>query len=370
MAKISSLPPASALTGAETVPVVQDGATCRASLADVVEQAADPYVAAARAAAALAEALAGPTFPTVAAGLAATIDTMGFAVLNGDGTRTTYVNVGGNAVLLTPLATTAALASAAGAQLVGYGGGTVADMLDGLSNLGGQITPQGIDTAAVQAAFDLANSNVGAGAHVVFDSTKTYVLADSVRVGTALANSNVRAIDFRHAQIIPAFSGKPMFDLVGIRNQKLLVQNIYVNSQGTGAIPDCIFAMGRPKHPDWTLADPKYFSSGHVVFTGNVVFANCSAGIIRNASSESNLYDSSNVLFNYHPIGICIAATKSDYFKDTFVAGIRWQGGRGLCSRARVDWRERRHGENPAHGQQLGRRRGRVPCLGHRRNLC
>lgn len=327
MAKISTLPPATALTGDETMPVVQDAQMRRATLAQVVEQAADPYVAAARAAAALAEALAGPTFPTVTAGLAATIDTMGFAVLNGDGTRTTYVNVGGNAVLLTPLATTAALAAAAGADLVGYGNGTVADVLDGLASFGGQITPQGVDMAAVQAAFDLANSNIGAGQWVTFDSRKTYVLADSIRVGTALANSNVKGIDFRHAEIVPALNGKPVFDLIGIRNQKFLVRNLFINSQGTNFIPDCIFALGRPKHPDWTPADKKVYSSGNVVFDGNVIFANCSVGIVRNASSEANDLNASNIFFNYHPIGICVALTKSDYFRDTLWLEFDGQAG-------------------------------------------
>lgn len=326
MTKISNLPASSPLTGAETLPVVQDGQTRRATLAQVVEQAAEPYVVACQAAAALAEAIAGPTFVSEAAGLAATASGQGFAVLVGS-VRETFVNMGGVAVELSPLATTAALAQASGADLVGYRDGTVADALDGLDNFGGNITPQGIDTAAVQAAFDLANSNVGAGAWVKFDSRKTYIITDTIRVGTALANSNVKGIDFAHAEIVPALTGKPVFDLVGIRNQKFQILNIFVNSQGTNYIPDCIFALGRPKHPNWTPDDKKVYSSGNIVFSGNVIFANCSVAIVRNASSEANDLTTNNVFFNYNPIGICIATTKSDYFRDTLWLEFDGQAG-------------------------------------------
>lgn len=51
MAKISALPPAAPLTGAETLPVVQGGATRRATLTQVVEAAAGPFVDASEASA-------------------------------------------------------------------------------------------------------------------------------------------------------------------------------------------------------------------------------------------------------------------------------------------------------------------------------
>ncbi|ASP29673.1 hypothetical protein CHH26_05075 [Qipengyuania flava] len=74
-------------------------------------------------AAAHAESMTGPTYASTAAGLAATTDGQGFAVDNGDGTVTVYLNDGGSAVAQRTLATTAALASTdagKGAALVGF----------------------------------------------------------------------------------------------------------------------------------------------------------------------------------------------------------------------------------------------------------
>lgn len=78
---------------------------------------------AASASAAFAESMVGPTYASTAAGLAATTDGQGFAVDNGDGTVTVYLNSAGVAVSQRTLATTAALASTdagKGAALVGY----------------------------------------------------------------------------------------------------------------------------------------------------------------------------------------------------------------------------------------------------------
>lgn len=68
-------------------------------------------LAQANASAAAAEAASGPTYASTAAGLAATTDGQGFAVDNGDGTVTVWLNDGGSAVEQRRLATAAALAS-------------------------------------------------------------------------------------------------------------------------------------------------------------------------------------------------------------------------------------------------------------------
>lgn len=100
-------------------------------------QAAASAVAAATSAdaaaqsAATAEAAAGPTYASTAAGLAATTSGEGFAVDNGDGTVTVYLNNAGVAVAQRALATTAALAASGGADLIGVSpSGTVQDVAD------------------------------------------------------------------------------------------------------------------------------------------------------------------------------------------------------------------------------------------------
>jgi hypothetical protein len=65
-----------------------------------------------------AESLSGPTYPDTATGLAATASGDFFAVDNGDGTVTIYLDNTGVAVEQRTLATTSALASATGADLV------------------------------------------------------------------------------------------------------------------------------------------------------------------------------------------------------------------------------------------------------------
>src|SRR3546814_717322 len=89
--------------------------------------AAKNSAAASAAAAALSEATAesaaGPTYPDTAAGLAATADGQAFAVDNGDGTVTIYLNDDGSAVEQRTLATTAALSSSLGGVMVGTAAG-------------------------------------------------------------------------------------------------------------------------------------------------------------------------------------------------------------------------------------------------------
>jgi len=76
-------------------------------------------VASAAISAALAESVSGPTYASTAAGLAATASGGYFAVDNGDGTVTIYLNDAGTAVAQRTLATTAALAGTGGAGIIG-----------------------------------------------------------------------------------------------------------------------------------------------------------------------------------------------------------------------------------------------------------
>lgn len=68
--------------------------------------------------AATAESAAGPTYVSSTAGLAATVSGEAFAVDNGDGTVTVYLNSSGAAVAQRTLATTAALAAPGGAGML------------------------------------------------------------------------------------------------------------------------------------------------------------------------------------------------------------------------------------------------------------
>lgn len=86
---------------------------------DTDEQAVGKLNAVAAASAALAESAAGPTYPDTATGLAATTDGQSFAVDNGDGTVTVYLNDGGIAVVQRTLFTTEYAASTAGASAIG-----------------------------------------------------------------------------------------------------------------------------------------------------------------------------------------------------------------------------------------------------------
>jgi len=76
----------------------------------------------AAASASLAESAAGPTYADTSAGLAATTDGEAFAVDNGDGTVTIYLNDGGSAVEQRTLFTTAFAASSAAAAAIGTTG--------------------------------------------------------------------------------------------------------------------------------------------------------------------------------------------------------------------------------------------------------
>jgi hypothetical protein len=131
MGKISSLPllDADDMDGLVTVPVVQHQKTWRSPVSPMIEALAEPSIYKARLAAATAESVVGPTYATIAAGLAATIDGQSFAVDGGGGTVFIYRNVGGSAVFQRRLATAEALGAADGAFLIGLPSGTVGGKL-------------------------------------------------------------------------------------------------------------------------------------------------------------------------------------------------------------------------------------------------
>lgn len=117
--------------------------------AEAIEAAAASAVSAAT-----AESAAGPTYPSTAAGLAATVEGQSFAVDNGDGTVTIYLNDGGVASEQRTLATTEALAGPDGAKRVGNAdGGTVQDALP--ISVASFATPQAAATAAEAAKADV-----------------------------------------------------------------------------------------------------------------------------------------------------------------------------------------------------------------------
>lgn len=146
--------------------VAAEGAAVVGSLTAQARVARD----AAAASAALAESASGPTYANTAAGLAATTDGQAFAVDNGDGTVTVYLNDSGSAVEQRTLATTALLASSAGAGAVGYVSGfSGADhrtIEDAIRDFGVNVADFGADPGlpdnfdAIQAALDTGSKIV------------------------------------------------------------------------------------------------------------------------------------------------------------------------------------------------------------------
>lgn len=142
-------------------PVVSAGENTLQAAASALT--AEGWAAAAALSAATAEAAAGPTYASTAAGLAATASGEGFAVDNGDGTVTVYLNSAGVAVAQRTLGTTAYFSASAGASRIGFlqsGIGAVArtvqDKLRDFVNVrdfGAVGDGTTDDTAAIQAAM-------------------------------------------------------------------------------------------------------------------------------------------------------------------------------------------------------------------------
>ena len=140
---------------------------------------------------ATAESAAGPTYPDTIAGLAATTDGQAFAVDNGDGTVTVYLNDGGVAVAQRTLFTTAYAASPAAAGVLGATGGTVQD---GLNKIAG--VPQIPQFQRVLAKLD--NADFDASILLVGDSTGNEVGEWYYRFAQGVAAANA-AWTVRHA---------------------------------------------------------------------------------------------------------------------------------------------------------------------------
>lgn len=150
--------------------------------------AAATSAAAAALSEATAESVAGPTYASTAAGLAATTSGSSFAVDNGDGTVTVYLNSAGSAVSQRTLATTDAL-SAGSSSLVS---GEVVEFLQSGSGAvvrtsqakklwqvsiedygGGPGETAAVNSAAFAGAVTRLNADLGGG-EVLFESNGTY----------------------------------------------------------------------------------------------------------------------------------------------------------------------------------------------------
>lgn len=142
----------------------------------------------AQAAAATAEAVSGPNYANTTAGLAATTSGQTFAVDNGDGTVTVYLNSSGVAQAQRSLATTSAIGSASGAGLVGFqqdGTGTVARTVDDKLNEAVSVQDFGAvgdGTTNDAAAIQLALTNTPTGGTLLFPSGKTYRVSATVTI--------------------------------------------------------------------------------------------------------------------------------------------------------------------------------------------
>ena len=125
MARITELPAADAVTGSETVPIVQDGVMKRGALGDVVGGLAQPFVDQAQdhaldAMTARDVALtAGPHYVSIAAGEGETITGQTFAVAPSDGSVKWYRRTGGGSTEIFELATLGFFSAPTAASIIG-----------------------------------------------------------------------------------------------------------------------------------------------------------------------------------------------------------------------------------------------------------
>lgn len=203
---------------------------------DTDEQVMSKINAAAELAAATAEAAAGPTYPNTTAGLAATEDGEAFAVDNGDGTVTVYLNSSGVAVPQRTLATTAALAADTGAELIGYNspftGSIARNIYDKVSDIvsvkdfgavGDGVTD---DTAAINKALDAVGTS---GGGMVYMPPGNYLVSNSNSGAAHWDNRRAIRINYNNVRLVGAGAGSTKITLADGADAHILV----IGNRGT-----------------------------------------------------------------------------------------------------------------------------------------
>lgn len=210
--------------------VLAAGSALLSSMTAQAKRSRDDAQSAATAAevnAAYAESMTGPTYANTAAGLAATTDGQGFAVDNGDGTVTVYQNDSGSAVEQRTLATTAALASPTGGEMVGIdGGGSVQDRITIYQNTTLYTSQFASFSASLTAwaaqggelVVDIDHSVPAPGGGVTFQAISLQLLANKEYI---LSSKNKRTISYSGATAV-----RSMLMILGANNAPLKIEGI------------------------------------------------------------------------------------------------------------------------------------------------
>lgn len=235
---------------------------------NTVAAAASAVAAAASAAAAAlsegaAESLVGPTYASTAAGIADTVDGEFFAVDNGDGTVTIYLNVAETAVAQRTLATTAALAAPDGLERLGFAQGSAPYIqtrkaLEKLREIGASAKDFGAlgdnttdDADAVEKAFVYF---AGAGGEWRIPKGR-YLLKRMIDVPAGLpqiisgcgqrgvypgAFNPATATEL--AVFVPVHNGRAAFQFTGSTGETgLTIRDLAVTTLESGLMPTCAF---------------------------------------------------------------------------------------------------------------------------------
>lgn len=230
---------------------------------------AEGWADAAALSAATAEAAAGPTYASTAAGLAATTSGEAFAVDAGGGLVSVYLNSSGTAVLQRTLATTGALAAAGGAALVGF-------LQSGTGATARTVQSKLRDTVSVK--------DFGVVADDTDQTTEILAAFSSLGAnweGVILIPGNIR-FDFN--QVIPAVPSKAIVQFTntcqigaGYRQQFT-----GVISNPPDANTDTAFSVIDPHYPDLMLNNPR--TSGTVSGDAGLSGFSWAQGFFQNGS--------------------------------------------------------------------------------------